>query len=58
MKVMSEQVSLVGWRNRNSSSQEPSSLLFFAHSLTIYHYFHTLGMLLYYSILDVVSLVL
>ena len=39
------------WHNRNSSSQEPSSLLFFAHSLTIGHLFHTIGMLLYYSIL-------
>ena len=50
MKVRGEQVSLVGWHNRNSSSQEPSSLLFFAHSLTILHPFHTLGMLLYYCI--------
>ena len=58
MKVRGEQVSLVGWHNRNSSSQGPSSLLFFAHPLTILHHFHTLGMLLYYSILDVVSLVL
>ena len=32
MKVRGEQVSLVGWHNRNSSSQGPSSLLFFAHS--------------------------
>ena len=47
MKVRREQVSLVGWHNRNSSSQEPSSLLLFAHSLTIVHPFHTLCMLQY-----------
>ena len=58
MRVRGEQVSLVGWHNRNSSSQGPSSLLFFAHHLTMLHPFNTLGMLLYYGILDVVSLVL
>ena len=51
---------MVGWHNRYSSSHEgtQSSLLFFAHPLTNLHPFHTQGMLLYYSILDVVSLVL
>ena len=57
IKSYSSILSSVGWHSRISSSQEPSSLLFFAHSLTILHPFHTLGMLLYYSILDAVSLV-
>ena len=57
MKVRAEQVSLVGWQNLHSSSQEPSSLLLFAHPLTMLHLVHTLGMLLHYSILDAVSLV-
>ena len=44
LKVRGERVSLIGWHNRNSSSQGPSSLQFFAHPLTILHPFHTLGM--------------
>ena len=42
MKVRGEQVSLVSWHNRNSSSQGPPSLLFFAHPLIILHPFHRL----------------
>ena len=34
-QVRGEQVSLVGWHNRHSSSQGPSSLLFFVHPPTI-----------------------